>query len=234
MVSEKQIPQRTEHRQRMRNKMLVARDFSSFADYELLEFILMAVIPRKDVRGLAKEILGHFNNCLGKLFSADVETLMQVKGVGLAVACALKSTHELLTRSLRAELIKAPVLSKWEFLVDYVSLKITHKNVEFFCVLYLNTRYHLIEEEFNEGTIDYTTIYPREIIKKALNKGASFVVFAHNHPTGDCRPSETDKKVVFALQAALLHSGIQIMDNLIFGKNGVFSFRAKNMLDKLQ
>lgn len=227
-ASQQAIPHYAGHRERLREKFLTAGP-GSFQDYELLELLLFTAIPRRDVKPLAKELLREFN-CIWNLTHADPRRLREF-GLGDTAITLLLSVGTLALRSQRQEISSLPVLNNWQRVMDYCHAAMVHENKEQFRVLYLNRRNILLLDEVHQtGTIDHAAVYPREIIKRALELGAGALVLAHNHPSGDNCPSKADIDLTRAIVAACQPLGIAVHDHLIVGKNDVASFKSLGLL----
>jgi DNA repair protein RadC len=178
------------HRRRLRERM-VAAGAESLPDYELLEMLLFAANPQGDVKPAAKLLLAHFGG-FGKVLSADPDALSEA-GLGLAGIAAIKSVREAALRLMRLELQEQPVVNSWDKLIDYCNAQVAHNKVEEFHILFLDRKNVLIKHERQQrGTIDHTPVYPREVVKRALDLGAAAIILVHNHPSGDPTPSKAD------------------------------------------
>lgn len=213
------------HRARLQHKMLT-KGVEAFEDYEFLELILTRAIPRRDVKPLAKMLLAHFNSLPGVLY-ADPQELTKFPGIKDSVVCFFKIIIAASQRLTHYDVQKGPILNNWEKLKDYCLLMLTAEPIEHFYVLYLDLRHKLIKvEEHQKGTLDHTPLYPREILKRALNLNAKAIVLVHNHPSGDPTPSKTDIQVTRSLRGILYPLDIAIHDHLIIGKeHKVYSFK---------
>ncbi len=217
------------HRDRLRQRF-VASGPDALADYEMLELILFMAIPRRDVKPLAKQLLLRFGNMAGVL-NAPLSELQTVDGVSENIAIGLKTFQATGHRLLKQEILKKPVLSSWSRLVDYVSATMAHERKEHFRLLFLNKKNELIADEIqNSGTVDHTPAYPREIMKRALELGATALILVHNHPSGDPKPSPADIEMTGAIIAAGEPLGIKIHDHLIVAKHGVASFKTLGLI----
>ncbi|MDB5408845.1 MAG: hypothetical protein JWL84_3757 [Rhodospirillales bacterium] len=173
------------HRQRLRERLLAAGG-AALADYELLEFLLFAALPRGDVKPLAKDLLRRFGS-LGAVLSAERAALGAVPGVGDAAAAALMATREAGLRLARAELQDRPVLGSWQKVIDYCTARMSFNAVEEFHLLFLDRKNAVIADERQQrGTVDHTPVYPREVVKRALELGASALIMVHNHVKAEC------------------------------------------------
>ena len=171
------------HRDRLRGK-LIKRGATALDDYELLETLLFAFIPRRDVKPIAKALLKRFGS-LSAVLAADAEALIKVSGVGETVAAYIKATQEIGYRASREEIAARPVISSWAALLAYVRQQLQHETREQFRVLFLDKKNQLIADEMRgHGTVDHAPVYPREIARRALELSASALILVHNHPSG--------------------------------------------------
>jgi DNA repair protein RadC len=211
------------HRERLRQR-LIAAGAGNLPDYELIEVILFASNPRGDVKPLAKDLLQRFGG-FAELLSADAEVLAGA-GLGLAGIAALKSVREAALRLMRSELHQRPVVGSWDKLIDYCMAHIAHGTVEEFHILFLDRKNVLIKHEQQQrGTIDHTPVYPREVVKRALELQASAVILVHNHPSGDPTPSKADIAVTKDIVKAAAPLGVTVHDHLIIGRGRHTSLR---------
>jgi DNA repair protein RadC len=211
------------HRERLRQRLIDA-GAESLPDYELLEVILFAANPRGDVKPLAKQLLERFGGFAAAL-SADAEALAGA-GLGSAGIAALKAVRAAALRLMRSELDGRPVIGSWEKLIDYCSAQIAHGKVEEFHILFLDRKNALIKDERQQkGTIDHTPVYPREVVKRALELGASALILVHNHPSGDPTPSKADIAVTQEIRKAGAPLGLALHDHIIIGRNRHASLR---------
>jgi DNA repair protein RadC len=217
------------HRERLRERVRKA-GFASLHDYEALELALFRTFPRGDVKPLAKRLLDRFGSLSGVL-SAAVEELAAVKGVGEACALDLKLMHELAQRIGLEPVRKRTVISSWSALLDYVKLALKHEAREQFRVLYLDKKNQLIlDERMNQGTVDHAPVYPREIVRRAIELSASAVILVHNHPSGDPTPSAADVDMTRQVVDACRPLRIAVHDHLVVGRDGVASFKALGLI----
>jgi DNA repair protein RadC len=217
------VPHYYGHRRRLRERM-VAAGAESLPDYELLEMLLFAANPQGDVKPAAKSLLSHFGG-FGKVMSADPEAL-SAAGLGLAGIAAIKSVREAALRLMRLELQEQPVVNSWDKLIDYCNAQVAHNTVEEFHILFLDRKNVLIKHERQQrGTIDHTPVYPREVVKRALDLGASAMILVHNHPSGDPTPSKADIAVTQDIKKAAAPLGVVLHDHVIIGRNGHTSLR---------
>jgi DNA repair protein RadC len=217
------VPHYHGHRERLRERLIDA-GAENLPDYELLEIILFAGNPRGDTKPLAKALIERFGGFAAAL-SADREELAAA-GLGRAGIAALKSVREAALRLMRAELRQAPVLGSWDRLIDYCSAQIAHGKVEEFHVLFLDRKNVLMRHERQQrGTIDHTPVYTREVVKRALELGASALILVHNHPSGDPTPSRADIAVTQEIKKAAALLGLTLHDHVIIGRNRHASLR---------
>lgn len=217
------------HRQRTRQRFLKSGG-EHFADYELLELLLFGARPRGDVKPLAKRLLKHFGD-FKSVLCADPNELRKVEDVGEAVVCLLKSVEESAQRLIKAPAQEKPVIQSWTALLDYCRIAMGNNKVEEFRILFLNHKNKLIKDEVQQrGTVNHTPVYPREVIKRALELGASSIIIAHNHPSGDPTPSKADidmtKKIIEAAKAV----NIAVHDHLIVCEDSHYSFKSYGLI----
>jgi DNA repair protein RadC len=218
-----------DHRQRLRARFMDG-GAAAMPDYELLELVLFRAIPRQDVKPLARLLLDRFGD-FNRVLSAPAQRLGEVKGVGDAVIQELKIVEAAAHRLARARVMNRPVLSSWDQLMDYCRSAMAHGEIEQFRVLYLDRKNVLIaDEEQARGTVDHVPVYPREVIKRALEINASALILVHNHPSGDPTPSDQDIRLTGLICAAAEPMGIVVHDHLIIGKTRDLSFRSEGLL----
>ncbi|WOR16476.1 DNA repair protein RadC [Hyphomonas sp. FCG-A18] len=227
--SQKQVPHWQGHRDRLRGKLL-NRGPDALEDYELLETLLFAFIPRRDVKPIAKTLLQRFGS-ISAIFSADPDALTQVKGIGESAAAYLKATQEIGLRASRETLQNLPIISNWAALLAYVRTQLQHETREQFRVLFLDKKNQLLSDELmGQGTVDHAPVYPREIARRALELHASALILVHNHPSGDPTPSRTDIDMTREIIDALSPLDIVVHDHLIAAKQGVTSFKTQGLI----
>ena len=191
MSDKKDKPHYHGHRQRLKDRFIKS-GAGSLADYELLELILCLAIPRRDVKPLAKKLLDTFGS-FAEVINADNDRLKEVSGVGDNAIVALKLLRDGAIKLTQESIIDRPLLSSWDALLDYCRASMAYKKTEQLRILFLDKKNVLIADEVQqEGTIDHTPVYPREVIKRALELGASAILLVHNHPSGDPTPSKAD------------------------------------------
>jgi DNA repair protein RadC len=217
------------HRARLRERFL-GTEGDKMADYELLELLLFGAKPRGDVKPLAKRLLKHFGS-FDQVIHASAAELKAVDEVGDAAICCLKAVEVSAQRLIRAQVAQRPILQSWTALLDYCRLKMGQSKVEEFRLLFLNHKNMLIADEVQQrGTVNHTPVYPREVVKRALELGASAVIMAHNHPSGDPTPSQSDIDMTVKVQDALLAVGIKLHDHLIISASEHYSFKSNGLL----
>lgn len=216
------------HRQRLRQRLLHA-GADALQDYELLELLLFAALPRRDVKPLAKQLLATHKN-LWTLINLPPERLRQ-SGLSESAATTLLVTGAIALRAQREQVIGGPLLNNWQRIVDYCRMAMAHETVEQFRLLFLDRKNRLLAEEVQQrGTIDHTPVYPREIVKRALEIGAGALVLAHNHPSGDPTPSKEDIAMTRTIVEACRPLGLVVHDHIVIGHKGVVSFKDLGLL----
>lgn len=218
------------HRQRLREKFMRSGS-SALADYELMELILFRTIPRRDVKPLAKRILEAFENDFNKALSAPHSELIKIQGVGEAVAGELKIIEAAAHKFAQAKVMHKDVIASWDALMDYCKTAMAHRQTEQFRILFLDRKNTLIaDEEQQKGTVDHVPVYPREVVKRALEINASALILVHNHPSGDPTPSQSDIDMTARIADAANSIGIEVHDHVIIGKEHDFSFKTAELL----
>jgi len=218
-----------DHRKRLRDRFL-SGGADAMPDYELLELILFRAIPRRDVKPLAHDLLQRFGD-FNRVISAPIEQLLRVNSVGEAVVQELKIVEAATHRLARSRVMQRPVMSGWDQVVDYCHTTMAHRETEQFRVLFLDRKNVLIaDEEQAKGTVDHVPVYPREVVKRALELNASALILVHNHPSGDPTPSDADISMTNQIDDAARALGLTVHDHLIVGKDCELSFRAQGYL----
>ncbi len=218
-----------DHRKRLRARFMEG-GAAALPDYELLELVLFLIIPRQDVKPLARLLMDTFGD-FNRVISAPVSRLMDVEGVGEGVVVGLKTLEAAAHRMARSKVMHRPILSSWQALLDYCHTAMAHRETEQFRVLYLDRKNTLIaDEEQARGTVDHVPVYPREVVKRALELNASALILVHNHPSGDPAPSESDISMTSQIQDAASALGLSLHDHLIIGKSRELSFRSAGYL----
>ncbi|MDF3023640.1 MAG: repair RadC family protein [Alphaproteobacteria bacterium] len=217
------------HRDRLRGRF-IRSGTGALEDYELLELALFSAIPRRDVKPLAKQLLVRFGSMCGVL-GATVDDLQTVKGISENTAVFIKTIHALQLRTLSEEIKEKPILTSWQKLIDYCHAAMAHEKREHFRVLFLNKKNQLIADEVQQvGTIDHVPVYPREVVKHALDLGATAMILVHNHPSGDPTPSDGDITMTRELVKAAKAMDVMVHDHIIIGKSGHTSFKAMGLM----
>jgi DNA repair protein RadC len=217
------------HRERLRERFRAAGP-DALSDYELLEAVLFRAQPRRDVKPLAKTLIATFGS-FAEAISAPVARLEQVKGLGAASITELKLVQAAASRLLRGEVKKRPVLSSWSAVLDYCRSAQAFADREQFRVLFLDKRNQLIADEVQQtGTVDHTPVYPREVVKRALELSATAIVLVHNHPSGDPTPSRADVQMTQDIIAVTSPFGIALHDHIIVGKQGHASLKTMKLI----
>ncbi len=217
------------HRERLRERFLGAGS-DALADYELLELVLFRALPRGDVKPLAKDIIARFGS-FAEAISAPIERLKEVKGLGDAAITELKVVQAAAQRLARGQVKDRPALSSWSSVLDYCRSAMAFAEKEEFRILFLDKRNRLIaDEQHQTGTVDHTPVYPREVVKRALELSATAVILVHNHPSGDPTPSRADIEMTKAIVEVAKPLGIAVHDHLIVGKDGHASLKALKLI----
>ena len=217
------------HRNRLRKRFLQA-GADSLHDYELLELLLFQAIPRRDTKPLAKALIKRFGS-FSAVIQADPTALQEVKGVGGNVVIALKTVAAAVSLLTREEVLEKTVLGSWDRLLAYLRVKMAHEKKEQFRILFLDTKNTLIMDEVQQtGTVNHTPVYPREVIKRALELGATAIIMVHNHPSGDPTPSDADVEMTREVQDAGEKLGVMLHDHVIIARNGHTSLRSMGLI----
>lgn len=218
-----------DHRARLRERFM-SGGASPMPDYELLELVLFRAIPRQDVKPLARRLIDTFGD-FARVLAAPETRLASIDGVGPAVVTELKIVAAAAQRMARSRVLRRPVLSSWDALLDYCHTAMAHEGTEEFRVLFLDRKNVLIADEAQgRGTVDHVPVYPREIMRRALELTASALILVHNHPSGDPTPSQSDIAMTARILAAGEVMGITVHDHLIIGKSRELSFRSEGLL----
>lgn len=218
-----------DHRARLRQRFMEG-GAEAMPDYELLELVLFRAIPRQDVKPLARRLLDCFGD-FNRVLSASPARLTDLPGVGPAVVQELKIVEAAAHRLARSKVMQRPVLTSWKALLDYCHTAMAHAEIESFRVLFLDRKNVLIADEAQgRGTVDHVPVYPREIVRRALELNASAVILVHNHPSGDPTPSQADIAMTERVRDAVQVMGITLHDHLIIGKSRELSFRSEGLL----
>ncbi|WP_164114428.1 DNA repair protein RadC [Sphingorhabdus sp. Alg239-R122] len=219
----------TGHRARLRERLLHGAN-DALLDHELIEYLLMLAIPRRDTKPLAKRLIDEFGGLAGVL-SAPSDSLLAVKGMGKTSAAALKIAQLSALRLIQEPVKEQPILSGWAALLDYLRADMAHLTIERVRVLFLNSKNMLIRDEhIGDGSVDQAAIYTRQVIKRALDLGAVSLILVHNHPSGNPSPSKQDIAITREIAEAGRRLGISVHDHVIIGKEGHVSLRSKGLI----
>lgn len=219
------------HRERLRKRFLNS-GIEGLHDYEAVELLLMFAIPRRDVKPLAKELLNRFGS-ISRILDAPVRELSQVKGIGENAAVMINFVKDLCGSYLADRMRQADVISSPQTVIDFARMKLAGLPEEAFMVIYVNIKNHVITHEIMiRGTVDQAAVYPRNVLKNTLHNNASGLVLVHNHPSGVCDPSFDDIRLTDAIKSATATIDVKIIDHIIVGKGGYFSFVENGLLSK--
>lgn len=211
------------HRQRLRERFL--KEPTTLPDYEILELVLYWIYPRRDVKALAKNLLLQHGNLHRLLHAPQVDCPMPL-------VSALRVVGEFSRRVLSHDLRQGSLLNNSQRVIDYCHLVMAQSDIEQFRLFFLDRKYHLISDDVQQGgTLDQVSLYPREVVKRALAVNAASLIMVHNHPSGDPTPSRADIELTQHLKASLLPFSIRVLDHFIIGKKGYFSFREQGILE---
>ncbi|MDO9710717.1 RadC family protein [Paracraurococcus lichenis] len=217
------------HRARMRRRLLTAGG-EGLLDHEMLEMVLFLALPRRDTKPIARALLDRFGSYANAI-AAPITELLAVEGLGEAGAAALKTVHAAALRLARQEAKQLELLNNWDRLIDYLTVQLARERVEHVRVLYLDTRNRLIADELQgRGTVNHTPLYPREVVKRALELQATAMILVHNHPSGDPTPSRADIEMTGEVKAAAQVFGIVLHDHIIIGNGMHVSLRREGLL----
>ncbi len=217
------------HRERLRTRFLKG-GADAMPDYELLELTLFAALPRRDTKPLAKALLARFGS-FAEVIAAPRARLLEIQGVGENVANHLKIVEAAAQRLGKTSVMGRAALSSWSALLDYCTAAMARSDREEFRVLFLDRKNVLVADEVqNKGTVDHAPVYPREIVKRALELSASAMILVHNHPSGDSTPSKADIAMTREIVTAAKALGIAVHDHLVIGRAGHSSFKSLGLL----
>ena len=217
------------YRDRLRERFLTAGP-DALADYELLELVLFRSIPRRDVKPIAKELIRRFGS-FAEVVAAPQHLLTGVPGVGEAVAADLRIVAAAGQRLVRGQVTKRAVLGSWTAVIDYCRAAMAFEAREQFRILFLDKKNALIADEVQQvGTVDHTPVYPREIVRRALELSSTAIVLVHNHPSGDPTPSQADITMTREIIAVAKAMGIVVHDHIIVGRDGHASFKGLRLM----
>jgi DNA repair protein RadC len=218
------------HRDRLRQRFESSGSGDAFADYELLELLLFRVIPRADTKPIAKALLARFGS-LSEVLGAPAARLQEVSGIKAAVALDLKVVAAAAKRMARGEIKGRELLSSWEQVLDYCRAAMAFEEREQFRILFLDKKNALIADEVQQtGTVDHTPVYPREVIRRALELSSTAIILVHNHPSGDPTPSRADIEMTKTIVETGRQLGIAVHDHIIIGKKGFASMKGLKLI----
>lgn len=219
---------RAGHRARLRSRFM-GGGAAAVADYELLELVLFRAIPRRDVKPVAKRLIERFGGFAGAI-SAEPSRLREIDGLGEAAIIELKIVEAAAHTLAKGRRLGKPILTDGDAAIEHCRAMMAHASVEEFRVLYLDRKNRLIADEpMGRGTVDQVAVYPREVVKRALELNASALIIAHNHPSGDPTPSRADIDMTRQINAAAKAVGLALHDHLVIGAEKTVSFRAENL-----
>ena len=223
------LPHYLGHRERLRDRFLGGGP-DAVTDYELLELILFRAIPRRDVKPLAKALIARFGS-FAEVVSAERPRLREIDGLGEAAIAEIKIVQAAAGRLARGEVKKRTALSSWSAVLDYCRSSMAFADKEQFRVLFLDKRNQVIADEVQQtGTVDHTPVYPREVMKRALELSATALILVHNHPSGDPTPSRADIEMTRQIVEIAKPLGISVHDHIIVGKDGHTSFKGSKLI----
>ena len=229
-LSEAVKPHYLGHRERARDRFNTVGG-EALADYELLELLLHIILPQKDTKQLAKELIGKFGS-FSEVLGASPKRLAEVKGLGPISITHLKVAQAVAQRYGRDQIVAdKPLLGSWSQLIDYCTAQMAYETIEQFRILFLDKKNRLIADEVQQtGTVDHTPVYPREVIRRTLELSATALILVHNHPSGDPAPSSADVRMTREISDIAKPLGITLHDHIIIGKSGHASLRALKLL----
>ncbi len=217
------------HRERLRKRFLEA-GAAALADYELLELILFNAIPQRDVKPLAKALVEKFGS-FAEAIAAAPERLAEVKGVKDRAIAEFKIVEAAAERFARGKMRKRLAMGSWNEVLDYCRTAMAFESREIFRILFLDRKNGLIADEVQgAGTVDHTPVYPREVIRRALELSATAIVLVHNHPSGDPTPSSQDVKMTLDIMAIAKPLGLAVHDHIIVGRDGHASLKGMRLI----
>jgi len=223
------LPHYAGHRDRLRERFRSA-GAEALADYEILELVLFRSIPRQDVKPLAKDLMARFGS-LAEVLGASEARLKSVKGIGEATIVDFKVVLAASQRLVRSTLINRPALSSWSAVIDYCRSAMAFEDREQFRILFLDKKNQIIADEVQQtGTVDHTPVYPREVVKRALELAATAIILVHNHPSGDPTPSRADVTMTKQIVDAAAPLGITVHDHVIIGRDGHVSLKGLQLM----
>ena len=221
------------HRKRLRERFIKS-GLTGFHDYEIIELLLTLGSPRKDCKQQAKEVIKRFKTLRGAL-SASPQELQRIEGIGAHSAFGIKLVWEVAEEFLKQRIMDKPVYKSAKEIFDYLYLSMRDLKKEAFKVIYLNTQNQIIDiTDLFEGTVNASSIYPREIMREAIRRDAVSLIFVHNHTSGDPEPSRSDKEITRDLVFAGNIMQIKVLDHIIIGENRYYSFAGEGLIEKYE
>jgi DNA repair protein RadC len=228
-LAEASSPHYHGHRQRLRARFREAGN-DAVSDYELLELLLFRAIPQRDVKPLAKDLIAKFGS-FAETIAAPEARLAEVKGLGDAAITELKVVHAAASRLARGQLKKRPILSSWTAVLEYCRTTMAFADTEQLRIIFLDKRNQIIADEVQQkGTVDHTPVYPREVVKRALELSATAIILVHNHPSGDPTPSRADIQMTQQIVEIAKPLGISVHDHIIVGREGHASLKGLKLI----
>lgn len=229
-MSEAMKPHYLGHRERARERFNTVGS-EALADYELLELLLHILLPQRDTKALAKELLSHFGS-FSAVLGASPARLAEIKGLGATSITNLKVIQAVAQRYGRDQIDREkPILASWSQLIDYCRSQMAYETIEQFRILFLDKKNRLIADEVQQvGTVDHTPVYPREVIRRTLELSATALILVHNHPSGDPAPSSADVRMTREIADIAKPLGIVLHDHIIIGKSGHASLRGLKLI----
>ncbi|HWL31490.1 MAG TPA: DNA repair protein RadC [Xanthobacteraceae bacterium] len=224
-----QAPHYLGHRERLRARFRESGP-DAVTDYELLELVLFRAIPQRDIKPLAKELIAKFGS-FAEVLAAPPKRLAEIKGIGEAAITDLKIVHAAAGRMARGKVKKRPVLSSWSAVLEYCRTTMAFAEKEQFRIIFLDKRNQVMADELQQtGTVDHTPVYPREVVKRALELSATAIILVHNHPSGDPTPSHADIQMTQSIIDIAKPLGISVHDHIIVGKEGHASLKGLRLI----
>ncbi len=217
------------HRERLRDRFNEA-GADALSDYELLEMVLFRAITRRDVKPLAKALIAKFGS-FGEVVHAPEARLREISGLGDAAITEIKLIAATASRVAKGQVKQRTVLSSWSNVIEYCRAAMAFADKEQFRILFLDKRNQVIADELQQvGTVDHTPVYPREVVKRALELSATAIILVHNHPSGDPTPSTADIQMTKSIISISSPLGISVHDHIIVGKNGHASLKGLRLI----
>jgi len=217
------------HRERLRERFMSGGG-SALADYELLELLLFRILPRRDTKPIAKAMLARFGS-FSEALGAPAHLLEEIDGLGPTAIADLKVVLAAAQRIGKDAVHEKPLMASWKQVIDYCKAQMAYEAKEQFRILFLDKKNRLIADEVQQvGTVDHTPVYPREVIKRALELSATALILVHNHPSGDPQPSSADVQMTRQIADIATPLGISVHDHIIIGKNGHASLKGMKLM----